>query len=136
MFYLLCNSFVLDECMRVWEVPAFDENSIMEPYDAGIVLGGVISYDKVIERFQFYRQGDRLTQAIILYRKGKIKKIVFSGGAGALSEPEEKEGPRVKAFLLEMGIPEADILIEGESRNTRQNAMFTKELLDKNFHNG
>ncbi len=136
LFYLFSNSFLFDECMRLWEVPAISENSVTEPYDAGIVLGGVISYDPRIERFQFFRQGDRLQQAVLLYKKGKIKKILFSGGAGALSEPENKEGPHVRSYLLEIGIPETDILIEGESRNTRQNAVMTKELLDKNFHNG
>ena len=122
--------------MRSWEIPAFDENTIKEPYDAGIVLGGVISYDGSIDRYQFQRQGDRILQAVILYKKGKIKKIAFAGGAGLISEPENKEGPRVKSFLLTIGIPESDIIIEGESRNTRQNALNSKALLEKSFSNG
>lgn len=134
--YVFSNSFILDEFMRLWEVPAMSYDDIPEPYDAGIVLGGVISYDPSINRSQFQRQGDRIIQAVLLYKNGKIKKILFSGGAGALSEPEGKEGPRVREFLLAIGIPEQDILIEGESRNTRQNAVMTKELIDKNFQNG
>jgi uncharacterized SAM-binding protein YcdF (DUF218 family) len=131
IFYVFSNSYILDEFMRSWEVPAISYDAIPEPYDAGIVLGGVISYDPAIDRFQFQRQGDRIIQALLLYRNGKIKKILFSGGAGALNDPENKEGPRVKAFLLAAGVPEQDILIEGESRNTRQNAMLTKALLDR-----
>lgn len=135
-FYGFSNSFLVDEFMRLWEIPAIGYQDIREPYDAGIVLGGVISYDPSINRFQFQRQGDRIIQAVLLYRAGKIRKILFSGGAGDLNDPENKEGPRVKSFLLAIGIPESDILIEGESRNTRQNALYTKELLDKNFQNG
>src|SRR5205085_1754856 len=136
VFYFFSNSFILDEFMRLWEVPAISYTAISQPYDAGIILGGAISYDASIDRYQFQRQGDRIIQGVLLYRSGKIKKIVFSGGAGALNEPTSYEGPRVKALLLSIGISEQDILIEGQSRNTRQNAVYTKALLDKNFIHG
>ncbi len=136
ILYFFSNRFILDEFLRHWEVPAVDAREIKTPYDAGIVLGGVISYDSTLARYQFFRQGDRIHQAVLLYKEGKIKKILFAGGAGALSEPENKEGPRVKSYLLELGIPEQDILIEGESRNTRQNALFSKALIDKTIPGG
>lgn len=135
-FFVFSNAFIVDEFIRIWEVPAISYSEIKEPYDAGIVLGGAITYDPTLKRFQIQRQGDRIIQAVLLYRSGLIRKIIFSGGAGALDEPDLKEGPVVEAFLLSLGIPKEDILIESESRNTRQNAVYTKELIDKNFQNG
>ena len=35
-----------------------------------------------------------------------------------------------------MGIPEQDFIIETESRNTRENAVFTKQVLDKEIPGG
>ena len=40
-----------------------------------------------------------------------------------------KEGKYAEQFLLNLGIPAADILIESESNNTRENAVFTQKLL-------
>ena len=71
---LFSNSFLLEEVDRVWEIPAkhYEE---LKVYDAGIVLGGILSYDQQFDRIQFYRSSDRLFQAVELYKKGFIKKI-------------------------------------------------------------
>ena len=130
------NSFILDEFMRAWEIPAMHYKEIKQPYDAAIVLGGVINYDYDYERLQFYRSSDRLMQAVELYKKGLVKKIVFVGGSGRVSEPDKKEGPLVKRYLLQLGLPAEDLIFENESRNTRENALNVKPILDKEIHNG
>ncbi len=129
------NSFILDECFRVWEIPATTYEDV-KTYDVGIVLGGMSSYDSDFQRVQFYRGVDRLMQTVELYRRGTIKKIVFTGGSGSVLHPEMKEGNYINRYFLYMGIPQKDFLIESESQNTRQNALFTKELLEKEKING
>ena len=135
LLFVFSNSFLFDECMRKWEVPATPNDSL-KTYDIGIVLGGILSYDETLDRVQFLRGSDRLLQAIDLYKKGNIKKIVFTGGSGSVLHPDEKEGPLVERFLITLGIPKSDFLIEGESNNTRQNALYTKELLEKEGFDG
>jgi len=130
------NNFVLDECMRAWEIEATQVATLDSTYDAGIVLGGMLRYDQKFDRLQFDRGSDRLLQAIELYKKGRIKKILFSGGSGSLLVPEAKEAFYAKRFLLTIGIPEEDIIIESESRNTKENAEFTKKILDEKFPRG
>ncbi len=127
---LFSNAFLFDEVSRAWEIPA-KPYSELKVYDAGIVLGGMIVYDPAMARLQFYRGTDRLLQAVELYKLGVIKKIVFTGGSGSILHPELKEGNYVKRYLLTLGIPENDILIEKESQNTRENALFTKALIEK-----
>ncbi len=124
------NAFIFDECARAWEIPATPYKSLKK-YDAGIVLGGMMRYDKKFDRLQFYRGADRLLQAIELYKRGIIKKIIFSGGSGSVLHPENKEGFLVERYLLTLGVPKKDFLIENESKNTHENATFTKALLDK-----
>lgn len=124
------NAFLFDECARLWEVPATRFENL-KTYDAGIVLGGMSVYDGDLDRPQFFRGVDRLIQSIELYKRGVIKKIIFTGGSGRLLHPEMKEGNYINRYLLYMGVPQKDFLIESESQNTRENALFTKTLLDK-----
>src|SRR5437763_1921440 len=84
MLLLLSNSFLFDECMRKWEVPAARDAELQPTYDAGIILSGVLSYDNSFDRLQFNRRNDRLMQAIELYKTGRIKKLFFTGGSGSL----------------------------------------------------
>lgn len=121
--------------MRVWEVPAM-ESTASKQYEAGIVLGGMSVYDQKLDRVQFYRGVDRLLQAVELYRKGVIKKIIFTGGSGLLLRPEMKEGKYLARYLTYFDIPENDFIVENESRNTRENAVYTKQLLNQQHLRG
>jgi len=136
MLILLSNSFLFDECMRIWEVPAARDSELQPQYDAGIILSGVLSYDHSFDRLQFNRRNDRLMQAIELYKTGRIKKLFFTGGSGSLVYKENKESQMVKRFLTSIGIPEQDIIIEDESNNTHENAQFSKIILMHNFNHG
>ncbi len=129
------NSFLFDECARLWEIPATRFEAV-KSYDVGIVLGGMSVYDVDLDRAQFFRGVDRLIQAVELYKRGVIKKIIFTGGSGRLLHPEMKEGNYINRYLLYMGIPKEDFLIESESKNTFENALFTKALLEKKNING
>ncbi|HEY0029782.1 MAG TPA: YdcF family protein [Bacteroidia bacterium] len=124
------NGFIFDEFARAWEIPAkrYEE---LKTYEAGIVLGGMSVYDEDLDRPQFYRGVDRLLQAVELYKRGYIKKIIFTGGSGRVLHPEMKEGDYLKRYMLFMGVPEKDFIIESESQNTRENAVFTKKLLEE-----
>ena len=43
------NSFLFDEAMRQWEIPATKDSELSITYNAGIVLGGIIAFDQVKE---------------------------------------------------------------------------------------
>lgn len=128
VLYFFSNSFLLNLVMRNWEIAPKKHNELSS-YDAGIVLGGMLWYDKEFDRMQFTRSTDRVMQAVDLYKRGIIKKIVFTGGSGSILHQDMKEGKYAEQFLLNLGIPATDILIESESNNTRENAVFTQKLL-------
>jgi uncharacterized SAM-binding protein YcdF (DUF218 family) len=130
LILLFSNSFIFDEAARAWEIPATPFKEVKK-YKYGVLLGGMSAYDPAMSRAQFYRGADRLIQAVELYRMGLIKKIVFTGGSGRILHPEMKEGNYINRYLLYMGIPKEDVLIESESQNTRENALFTKKMLDE-----
>jgi uncharacterized SAM-binding protein YcdF (DUF218 family) len=133
--YLMSNSFLLEEFVRKWETPVIRSESITKPYDIGIVLGGMASYDTSSHYLQFHQSSDRLWQAIYLYRTGKIKKLLLTGGSGSLLHKKDTEADRIYNFLIHLGIPSQDMLMEATSRNTRENAVESAKLINKSNPN-
>jgi uncharacterized SAM-binding protein YcdF (DUF218 family) len=101
-------------------------------YEIGIVLGGITSYDRTTKEGYFNISSDRFIQTALLYKKGNIKKILVSGGQnGIIKEDDFSESAFIKSKLIDLGIPEQDILIEEVSRNTIENAKFCKQVLQQ-----
>jgi uncharacterized SAM-binding protein YcdF (DUF218 family) len=131
LLILLTNPFLSDLAVGLWERPYRPINDIREPYDYGIVLGGMTDWDDEHRRVIFSEATDRLMQALDLYKTGKIRKIIISGGSGRILKPDENEALFLKDYLLRIGIPSADLLIEPLARNTRENALFVAKMLPK-----
>jgi len=134
-FWFFGNEYISDVVYKIWEDDAITISKIEETYEYGIVLGGFSGYDNKKDRIEFNDCGDRLSYAILLYKKGIIKKILISGGNGQLINEGYSEANWSKRFLLEIGIPKEDILIENKSRNTYENAKYTSELLGRHTKN-
>ena len=98
-------------------------------YSAGILLGGLSGYDKNNNGY-FGNNADRFIATANLYHRGIIQKIIVSGGTGSLGQDEPAEAFFLKAQLIENGIRDADILIESRSRNTYENGIYSKKILD------
>lgn len=129
MFLFFTNTFIADECMRLWEIPAVQQNELNAPYDVGILLTGMCTYDETYNRINFNRSSDRLLQTMDLYHKGIIKHIFISGGSGELRQPDFQEAQILYDFLVQSGIPAADVAYEIKSRNTAENAIESAQVL-------
>lgn len=130
VLYLCSNSFLVDECYRAWEPVTTDYAMKTNDYKAAIVLGGIGDIDLRRKNINFGYNADRLFQVLPLYKQGYVQHIVFTGGSGSIEFPEKKEGVYVKKYLLSISIPDSAIVVESESRNTYQNAVNTKHILD------
>lgn len=129
VFYLFSNSVVYNEVRRAFEPEMKTAEDIAEPYDIGIVLSGMVYFNRDTRTAHFTEASDRLMQAVNLYSKGKIKRILVTGGSGNLEFQDLKESDFLGEFLLGTGIPASDVLVEREARNTYENAINTAELL-------
>lgn len=102
-----------------------------ENYELGIVLGGMTRYDPVNKKGYFNLSSDRFIQTALLYKKGHIKKIMACGGQNGLIRYKNfTEAGFIKENLIDLGIPATDILVEGESKTTAENAAFAKKIID------
>lgn len=130
ILYVCSNSFVVDECFRFWEPTTIDHDLTQTKYEGAIILGGIGDIDLRLQKINFGGSSDRLFQLLPWQHSGRIKKIIFTGGSGSIEFPEKREALYVKKYLNSIGIPDSAIITESDSKNTYENAVFTKKLLD------
>jgi uncharacterized SAM-binding protein YcdF (DUF218 family) len=128
--FILSNSFLADEVARKWEGSRTENHKIKGSYDVGIVLGGFASYDTLSNTLKLNESGDRIWQALYLYKTGKVKKLLISGGSGSILHRKVTEGDRVFNYLVEIDIPKSDLMMEAISRNTRENAVQSAVIIN------
>lgn len=75
--------------------------------------------------------GDRIIYAAEVYREGKAEQILLSGGdIEWLDDGNTTPADDMASLLVDMGIPQEALIIENTSRNTYENALYAKELLE------
>lgn len=122
------NAFIFDICINWWEVPAKSLSDIDSHYDYGVLLGGMISQDFKNDKIVPQISIDRLMQTIVLYKKGYLDKILIVGGSGNLIDTT-CESIYLRRYLMKIGIPIQDIIVEKLSRNTRENAIESYKMI-------
>jgi uncharacterized SAM-binding protein YcdF (DUF218 family) len=125
---LFSNYFIYSKAVLAWQ-PAPVDLPHGKTYTAGILLGGLAGFD-ARGRGYFNESADRFIETQKLYHQGFIQKILVSGGSGELMGEGPKEADFLKNELMAAGVAAKDILIENNSRNTYENAVFSKKILD------
>lgn len=99
--------------------------------DVIILLGGGI-YEGVADLTGRGAPGDdmlaRMVTAVRLQRQLKIP-VIVSGGSGYAGR--SPEAPVIRRFLLDLGVEEHQVLVEAQSRDTKENALYCREILRK-----
>jgi len=99
--------------------------------DVIILLGGALSLPlppRVSP--ELADASDRILYAARLYRAGKARRILVTGGnVFKQAEGIGVESDYIAGLLAEWGVPRSAILIENESRNTRENALKSRGIL-------
>ena len=101
-------------------------------WTAGIIsLGG--AFDTVVSpargEVALNEAAERLTAIAELARRFPDARIAFSGGSGRLIYGGATEAELAARLFESFGIAKERIILEGKSRDTEENARFTKELL-------
>lgn len=123
------NQFIADRFLSKWESFKKTNYEQVKQYSYGVVLGGMIDYSTERSNFNFKGNADRIFQALKLYKQKKIKKILITSGFASFFYQDTIESALLKNYLVDIGVPANDIVTEERSRNTYENAIFTKELL-------
>ncbi|MBX2896238.1 MAG: YdcF family protein [Cyclobacteriaceae bacterium] len=134
LLLIISNDFITNEVALLWEPAATPYNQITKKYKLGILLTGVTKSNmQPDDRIYFQRGADRVTHTLQLYKLGIIEKILVSGGSGSLTQRTRQEADEIADALTLMGVPENDILIENQTRNTYESAIAVKAMLQEKF---
>ena len=131
IYMFFSNDYLYKKIVRYWEVPQTPIENLNQKFEAGILLGGFSEFDYKTKRHNFKKEADRLIYTVHLYNRGIIKKILISGGNGSLIKSNFKESKTIKSFLVDHGIKKSDIITESKSRNTKENAMESSKIINK-----
>lgn len=112
------------------------ENRFLRPaklpdkVDGIILLGGGVNPNVSDSRGQptITAGGPRLLAFAELANKFPDARLVFSGGSGDLLRQDLKEAPVVREALVKLGFKVERVMFEDRSRNTYENAVFSKIL--------
>ncbi|MEA2884677.1 MAG: hypothetical protein QOH32_3933 [Bradyrhizobium sp.] len=99
--------------------------------DGVVVLGGAIDPDRSATRgVPVFRGGvDRLITAAALAHRYPQARIIYSGGsANLVADDAAKEAEFAVAIFESLGIAKQRLILESRSRNTQENAEFSKAM--------
>ena len=125
IFLLITFILVLVFGVLASRIYSFGNTRSDESAGAAIVLGAAVWSSGVSPVFR-----ERINHGIELYQKGKVRKLIFTGGQGNPGEPTESSAAR--DYALQSGVPLQDILIEQKSHTTYENILYAKQVADAN----
>ena len=95
-----------------------------------VLLGGAVQPVKSPRvDVNLLESADRVYKASSLYRAGKGQVVIVAGGNQPWSGFEQTEAEATRNILIDWGVPDSAIVVEGASWNTRENAVNTSALL-------
>ena len=107
---------------RDFQVSRLDADTV-RPADAAVVLST-----------RAYEKGRlnpclvaRVEAAVELYRAGKVKKLVMTGG---VSRDLQSSAGNMQMIAEKMGVPKGDIFQEREAGNTFENIVFSRKFIE------
>lgn len=123
--FILISIYITSTAISIWNYGNIDEKS---QADVAIVLGAGTHDDQVTPVFQ-----ERINHGIWLYQNNYVKKIILTGGYGEGNI--HSDAYVAKMYVLSMGVPSKDILIEEESTITQENLENAKTIMEKESWN-
>lgn len=116
---ILGNKPFVNYLFQAWETAPQSIANLPDKSTA-IVLTGITNLNKEpFDRVFFQKGADRITQTLMLYRRGKVNKIIITGGSGKLLEKGQDEAHVLKSFLLDCQVPDSVIYIEDAKTPTK-----------------
>jgi uncharacterized SAM-binding protein YcdF (DUF218 family) len=108
----------------LWRISQVEKQAAPRPADVMIVLGAAVWGELPSPGLR-----ERLDQALSLYRQGYAPYLIVTGGLGEGKTIDE--ATVMKRYLVEHGVPAERILLENKARDTYENLLYSKALMDE-----
>ncbi len=99
-----------------------------------IILGGAIDGGEIaVDRGEIpiYSSAERVTKAFELIRKNPNVAFIFSGYSGRINPKGVSEADAFKQLIQEQGLSEQNAHYEKQSRNTYENVLYMKPMMEE-----
>lgn len=102
-------------------------------YRTAIVMGGFGSMNRKTGQLRYYSdRAERLWEAVRLYKTRKVESILITGDdTSSLLNDGSSSAEFFLDYMEQMGVPRNAFLLEQKARNTRENSLYTTEILKK-----
>ena len=134
---VLVGAFLAVVPVGAWMLGTLEDRfpAVTEPpskVDGIIVAGGIVDPVMTHDRGQLSIGGavERLFAMAALAKRYPGAKLIFTGGSGALLDQDKKEARLIAPLLRDLGVDPARVTFEAQSRNTAENAAFSRRLAD------
>lgn len=121
-FLIVFYNFLTVSIIYQFNKPKYEQDFIIV-LGAGLIDGKIVPpllAKRIDKAIQFYKAQSRATSHPI--------KLVMSGGKG--DDEHLAESVAMKHYAIEKGIPDKNILVEANSKNTLENMLFSKEIIE------
>ncbi len=135
ILYVLALDPVSNRLVRSLEMPLESSYRVGNHYDAVVLLGGLLDSRPTVTYGQnaYNENVERLLTTFDLLRTQVADFVIISSGDADGSGIREAE--ELSLQLQKWGIGKERIIVEGESRNTRENAVKSKAIAEaRGFH--
>jgi uncharacterized SAM-binding protein YcdF (DUF218 family) len=119
---------------KALSVPLENRFPLWEPAGAApagiVVLGGAISAYKLATRGEvgINEAAERVIAVPVLAKRYPAARIIYSGGDASLFANRGREAAVVTSLFESLGVPASRLTLEDRSRNTAENAAYSKAL--------
>jgi uncharacterized SAM-binding protein YcdF (DUF218 family) len=129
--YVFSTEPIADLLLLPLELP-FEKQSVPKEAEAIVVLSGMVDLQRSnAERIEVSSAIDRIIEGILLTKERPDSLLILTGGSGDLFDQSKSEAKLLESLALRFGISEERIRLDIRSRNTHENAVESKKILDK-----
>jgi uncharacterized SAM-binding protein YcdF (DUF218 family) len=133
IFYLTGHSVLINELCLLWEpapIVVSDSTQLMPASKVCVILGGYSGFDHTRNRVGFTEASERLFYPLQNILNHRIDTVILTGGSASIVMKKYYESNHIAKYLKGYGVNGNRIFIDAKSRNTYENAVETKKILD------
>ncbi|MFM8994954.1 MAG: YdcF family protein [Bacteroidota bacterium] len=133
IFYLTGHSVLINELCLLWEpepLVTSDSTNQVPSSKVCVILGGYSGFDHERNRVGFTEASERLFYPLQNILNHQIDTVILTGGSASIVMKKYYESTHIAQYLKDYGVKPNRIFIDAKSRNTYENAVETKKILD------
>jgi len=132
ILFVFGNSVLSNELLIWWESPISTKkiHSDSNFPKTAVVLGGFGNYNIRTNWYRLHDGSERLLSGMEGLIHQRFDRVILSGGNSNIFDKRFFDADNAKNYLSRFKIDTTKVIADNEARNTIENALFTKKILD------